>query len=90
MRAQPTEAPCNPSLFAHAPVKWLWSRLPFRWEVLTFFIAAVLRCVALTVCIGAVGERGGAQCCWGVIVVASMVLGARVSHKPPCRRVLTV
>ena len=30
--------------FTHAPVAWVWSRVPFRWECLVFLIAAVTRC----------------------------------------------
>ena len=30
------------------PVTYLFSRLPFRWEILTFFIAAVVRLVAIS------------------------------------------
>lgn len=29
---------------AQAPVAWTWSRLPYRWQILSFALAALLRC----------------------------------------------
>lgn len=32
-----------PATLTTAPVRWLWDRIPFRWEVLCFAIAAAVR-----------------------------------------------
>lgn len=31
------------SAFMHAPVNWVWSRLPLRWDFLTFLMTAIVR-----------------------------------------------
>jgi hypothetical protein len=33
----------NCAAFVHAPVNWVWSRLPFRWDLLTFAMTAIVR-----------------------------------------------